>query len=94
MTTANVNMNANALLAAMYKALAAPIGVLIETSDPIRLMRALQALKTSDAAFAVLSFRTSPVPEGNVVIVRSAKAQAAVAAARPTIMQPAEAKAE
>lgn len=58
----------------LYQAMAEPIGLLVQTSDPERLRQRLyQARAAGGTEFSCLQFRISPFPDGNIVICKGAE---------------------
>ena len=57
----------------LYQALAEPIGILLKTSDPLRARQALYRARADakDEALAVLQIRSSPFPDGDLLICKS-----------------------
>lgn len=74
-------MNNQNLLPLLYSALAEPYGVLIRVSDSTRAKALLYRTRAeaNDPELATLQIRTSPFPDGDLVICRGggAKAQGA-----------------
>lgn len=58
----------------LYGALASPRGILIKSSDSTKAKQALYSARASlgDPELAVLQFRTSWLPDGDIVIARRA----------------------
>lgn len=61
----------------MYQALAEPIGLLVQTNDLNGARARFYAARklAGDPALSVLQFRASPVPGGELVIIRAAEAE-------------------
>ena len=53
-------MNEAGLLELLYAALHSPLGIIVETSDPVACKARLYPLRASDPALAALSFLVSP----------------------------------
>ena len=65
----------------MYQALGEPIGLVLRTSDRTKARQALYQARQhrADPALAVLQIRFSPVPDGDLVVVKGlAEGQVAV----------------
>lgn len=62
----------------LYQALAEPIGLLLRTSDVPRARTRLYAARKAlaDPALAGLQIRMSPLPEGDIIIVKGGAASA------------------
>jgi len=57
----------------MYRALAEPIGLLIRTDDPERAKSQLYSARVGEPALARLQVRPSPLPDGDLIIVKNDK---------------------
>lgn len=64
---------AKALAPLLYSAVAEPIGLLLQASDPARLRQQLYAARAvlADPALAELQFRIWPGQEANLALVKS-----------------------
>jgi len=67
-----------ALADILFRALGSPIGLLVHTNDVVRGRAALyrKRKELGDPALEVLQIRISPLPEGELVIVKGAAPQA------------------
>jgi hypothetical protein len=67
-----VTMPRPELLAILQSAMAEPIGLVLRTSDPTRARAALYKARAEaqDPQLACLQIRTSPFPDGNLVICK------------------------
>lgn len=56
----------------LHLALDEPLGLVLRTNDPVRMRQALYAARAAsgDPRLTVLQVRMSPVPDGQLVIVR------------------------
>ncbi|MCK9361756.1 hypothetical protein M0Q28_06070 [Patescibacteria group bacterium] len=63
----------------LYEALGQPIGLLLHSDDPFRLVERLRSIraKQEDEQLAILQFRVVDFPEGNVAICKIAGTAAA-----------------
>lgn len=63
------------MLEIMYRALGEPVGLLVQTNDLKRAQATFYAArrKACDPALAVLECRGSPIPGGDLIIVKGAK---------------------
>jgi hypothetical protein len=58
----------------LYLAMMEPVGLLLQSSDTKKALQALYRARSAalDPALKVLSFRVSPLPTGDIIIVKKA----------------------
>lgn len=66
-------MNKTSIAELLYEALGQPIGLLCQSSEPERARQAMYRVRKvlGDPALDGLQFRASPLPDGNLLILKS-----------------------
>jgi hypothetical protein len=64
------------LLGLLGEALASPLGIAVETSDPEKLRQRLYPVRKSEPEFACLAFERSPLSSTELWIVKHERAKA------------------